>query len=413
MEDSSAAPLPLVSRVKIRNYRSIKSCDVKLANLTFVVGRNGAGKSNFLDAISFVSESLRESLPQAIAARSPWKHESEGAHPIRRKATGHPRAIAIELCVALPNLTTATYGFEIGSKPGRNFFVQRELLVIRDGDGDVTHSFSVAGGQIQSSSETAVLPQVVDDRLFLVVAAGLAAFRPAYDALISMGFYNFDVENMRLPRRPDSGELLQRNGGNIASVLGRLSSLRPADKERIESYLSRIVPGVVGVDRARIGTMETLEFKQLVDTDRPWKFLAADMSDGTLRALATLVATTQFFKLNEHIRFVGIEEPESSLHPAASRALAAALSEAAEQTQILVTTHSTDLLSAMELPPERLLVVESAGGDSKIGSLDRASIDAIRKHLYNPAELLRMDQLEPDAGDIARQEQMRLFESEP
>ena len=42
-----------ISRVRIENYKSIARCDVRLGPLTFLVGRNGAGKSNFLDALRF------------------------------------------------------------------------------------------------------------------------------------------------------------------------------------------------------------------------------------------------------------------------------------------------------------------------------------------------------------------------
>ena len=53
----TAAP-PFLTRVRIRNYRSIAACDVKLGSLAFLVGPNGSGKSNFLDAIRFVADAL-------------------------------------------------------------------------------------------------------------------------------------------------------------------------------------------------------------------------------------------------------------------------------------------------------------------------------------------------------------------
>ncbi|MCH7517165.1 MAG: AAA family ATPase, partial [Bacteroidetes bacterium] len=43
-----------IRRARIRNFRSIGKCDVLLGDLTVLVGRNGAGKSNFLDAMRFV-----------------------------------------------------------------------------------------------------------------------------------------------------------------------------------------------------------------------------------------------------------------------------------------------------------------------------------------------------------------------
>ena len=59
-----------IHRVALRNYRSIAACDVTLGPLTFLVGLNGAGKSNFLDALRFVAHSLRTSLDHALRERS-------------------------------------------------------------------------------------------------------------------------------------------------------------------------------------------------------------------------------------------------------------------------------------------------------------------------------------------------------
>ena len=63
---------PFVRRVWIRNYKSIEKCAVDLKPLTVLVGRNGAGKSNFLDALSFITDGLRTSLDHAINTRA-WR----------------------------------------------------------------------------------------------------------------------------------------------------------------------------------------------------------------------------------------------------------------------------------------------------------------------------------------------------
>ena len=49
----------LLTRVVLRNYKSIAACDVSPAQLTFLVGPNGSGKSNFLDALRFVADAVR------------------------------------------------------------------------------------------------------------------------------------------------------------------------------------------------------------------------------------------------------------------------------------------------------------------------------------------------------------------
>jgi predicted ATPase len=59
-------------RVRIRGYRSIAFCDVPLQPLTILVGRNAAGKSNFLDALEFLRDTLESGLTEAVKRRGGW-----------------------------------------------------------------------------------------------------------------------------------------------------------------------------------------------------------------------------------------------------------------------------------------------------------------------------------------------------
>src|SRR5947209_4913024 len=45
-----------VKRVRIEGYKSIASCDVALEPFAVLVGRNGAGKSNFLSALALLGD---------------------------------------------------------------------------------------------------------------------------------------------------------------------------------------------------------------------------------------------------------------------------------------------------------------------------------------------------------------------
>jgi len=71
-----------LTRVVLRNYKSIATCDVRLHPLVFLVGPNGAGKSNFLDALRFVTDALRTSLDHALRDRG-------GIKEVRRRSGGH------------------------------------------------------------------------------------------------------------------------------------------------------------------------------------------------------------------------------------------------------------------------------------------------------------------------------------
>ena len=110
--------------------------------------------------------------------------------------------------------------------------------------------------------------------------------------------------------------LLEADGGNIASVLANLKAEAPESAARVREYLSKVVPGTVGMEPRAVGPKLTLEFRQEVRGGRhPWRFLADNVSDGTLRVLGVLVALYQGAML------VGIEEPEGALHPAAAGVL--------------------------------------------------------------------------------------------
>lgn len=97
---------------------------------------------------------------------------------------------------------------------------------------------------------------------------------------------------------------------------------------------------------------------------------ATRLSDGTLRyqcLLAILCHPTP-------PPLVCIEEPELGLHPDVLPTLAALLKEAAERTQLIVTTHSDVLVDAMTDTPEAVLVVEKVDAATKLSRLDKATL---------------------------------------
>jgi predicted ATPase len=395
---------PFLKRVGIQNYKSIGACYVELGAVTILVGRNGSGKSNFLDGLRLVADGLQTSLDHAIKSRG-------GIDAVRRRSTGHPRNFAVRLEMNLKDWSTAIYRFEVGSEPEGVFFVKQEELRVMAPNNRCRAHYVVHAGKVQTAS-TANMPPAAKDRLYLVNAAGLPDFREVYDALLAMGFYNVNPESMKELQSPDAKELLHHDGGNVASVVARLKKDQPETAARIIKYLSTIVDGITDVDRVVLGPRETLEFRQGMEgAKHPWRFYAGSMSDGTLRALGTLVAVMQLVGRREPVRMVGIEEPETALHPAAAGALMDALREASVRTQILVTTHSPDLVDQVDPEKDRLLAVQVSQGSTDIGPVDTASREAIRRHLYSPGELLRMNQLRIDPSDLRQQRQMNLFAS--
>ena len=378
-----------ITRVCLRNYKSIAACDVELPPLTFLVGPNGSGKSNFLDALRFTAQALRFSPEHALRERG-------GINEVRRRSRGHPNHFAIRVRFHVPG-ATGWYAFEIGARPKGRYFVRREQCVVRAAVPEHSGFFRIEDGEHRGNSIPHPPPTGGSDRLYLLPASGYEAFRPVYDTLAGMGFYNLNPAQIRELQSPDPGDLLDRDGGNIASVLDRMKSHSPSDVGRIGDYLSRVVPGTNRVEPRTIGPKLTLEFRQQVRGDpNPWRFLANNVSDGTLRVLGVLAALFQRPGASQSARLVGIEEPETALHPAAAGVLADILHEASRRVQVIVTSHSADLLDRKTIPLESILAVVSEDGETRVSRLDEAGRTTLRDGLFTAGELLRLNQIAPD-----------------
>jgi len=396
-----------LKRVVLNNYKSIKECSVKLSPLTFLVGQNGSGKSNFLDSLRLVSDSLTTSLEHAIRDRG-------GINEVRRRSSGHPTHFGIRLDWSLPNGSEGFYAFRVGAQKKRGFEVQHEECTVFNSNKLAESSYKVENGVVQELN-SAVKPPASSDRLYLVTAAGLPEFRPIYDAFSHMGFYNLNPDDIRDLQQPDPGEVLRRDGSNLASVLGVLEKENKALHETVVNFLSKVMPGIQGIDIKHIGKKETLEFRQNVGKNKdPWRFMAENMSDGTLRALGVLTALFQSsIKSPKKVPFVGIEEPETAVHPGAAGVLRDSLRAASIRTQVAVTSHSPDLLDDKEIADKNILAVVNRGGETMIGPLDAAGRSAIRDRLYTAGELLRLGQLDLDESELKRvsSNQLDLFAS--
>jgi hypothetical protein len=331
---------------------------------------------------------------------------------VRRRSAGHPTHFGIRLEWQLPDGINGVYAFRVGAQEKGGFEIQKEECRVFQCGCVEEHFYTVEDGKLCKSSFD-VGPPASSDRLYLVAASGLSPFRPFYDALSHMGFYNLNPDEIRELQPPDAGEVLKRDGSNLASVLGAMAKENPAAYNRIVEFLSKVVPGIQYVAVKHVGRKETLEFRQVVGTTQdPWRFMAENMSDGTLRALGVLTALFQSSDgRKKRVPFVGIEEPEVAVHPGAAGVLRDGLRTASKLTQIAVTSHSPDLLDDKDIPDDSILAVINKKGETKIGPPDQAGRSAIRDRLYTVGELLRLNQLEPDeeATDKILSSRLELF----
>ena len=155
--------------------------------------------------------------------------------------------------------------------------------------------------------------------------------------------------------------------------------------------LRQAISGFNTLEVEKIGGYLATKLIYQTATTQPRTSYLGQESDGTIRMLGILAALYQ----EPAQPFLSIEEPEANIHPGALAVLASALDEASLRSQILLTTHSPDMLN--HLPAESFLVVEKVGDTTHVGPLDAGQRDSVRKRLFTPGELLRMEGLQRQA----------------
>jgi predicted ATPase len=375
--------------------------------LTILVGRNASGKSNFLDALAFLRDLVVFGAREAVK----WHGGTEAV--LCRFAGGSSVSLEIEagyqpLREAEP--WTGLFEIEIALPPKGHPQIVRERVRLESPEPIRSTGYSVEGGRVTfDGPDVLPLDEWRNDDKVLLGMYGTTPFLELLEQLESIETYNFNPEAIREPQTPAPGGFLERDGSNLASVIETTREIDGWAIERASRYLLAITKTAEFAGVVPSGGYETLRFRVPVvsnEISTVTDFPAASMSDGTLRAFAALVAAFQMALPHGYPSLIGIEEPETSLHPAAMRALVDALDEATLRTQILLTTHSAEMLDNPTIKPENVRVVQLIEGRTVIGPVDEASVAIVRRKLNSLGGLERENQLEPDLDDQDRQREL-------
>ncbi|HMV85524.1 MAG TPA: AAA family ATPase [Blastocatellia bacterium] len=394
----------MITRVQVKNFRSLADVDVALGPLTVLVGRNGVGKSTFLEALRFVRDALRTNLEEAVSNR-------DGIEMIRRWSPNEPCEIEIALTgeeVDYQNeKVRAEYSFTILTAPNGDYRISQEQGRIVNSFGGVKEEFRTEDGIWLVQPRRLVFDQTkvppLDSRsLVLPSLRAFSLFYPLLNDLVAAGFYDISPHALRPPQQLSNDEWLADNAENLAAVLRRLCQDEKS-KQKILIPLARVAEGVSDIRVQRVGGYLVTELKH-ADIGRttatngtPAWFELNQESDGTLRFLGMLVALNQNGSSGQ--RLIALEEPETSLHPGVLPVIGEELLEASARRQILVTTQSPDLISRFSV--DELRVVERIAGATQIGLVDEVQRETINEQLFSAGDLLRIEGLRRASAETA------------
>jgi predicted ATPase len=370
----------MIQRLKASRFRSLgKDVTVDFGPLTVLVGQNGAGKSNIIDALVFLADCMQLGLEGAVTKR-------HGIQAIRHAGSqGRPFDIAIQVEVAHDHVN-AHYEIVLTGDRVEEYRVKREYASVGRSVFTVEHG--------NWSGPTDLRPQIQSTSLALPTLAGDVRFAPLAQALRSIASYSIFPDALRVPQKYDPRRPMDRHGTNWVSILKDQSE--ESWKPDLVDVLNKLTGDVRDVKFEHLAGFLVLQFKHQRDPAakrRQW-FDAAQESDGTLRVAGMITALLQ----KPRPELVAIEEPELTVHPGAIRLLYDYIKEGALGGQVVLTTHSPDLLNMLSV--EEVRVVTRAEDETWVASLDETQREVVKRGLFSLGEVMRSEGLRPQQLDL-------------
>ncbi|RZQ64946.1 AAA family ATPase [Amycolatopsis suaedae] len=344
-----------LTEIQIEGFTSIRSARVRLGQLNVLVGANGSGKSNFIQAFGLLGRIVDEELGLFVGLNG-------GASALLNDTAAR---IKLDL-----HAESNAYEAVLVAAANDELIFEQEVVYYQ-GEGHPRPWNLVVG---KGNRETR-LHEEAERQPGRVAAHVLELLR-------GCRVYHFHDTSADAPVKqlvPTADNIsLRYDAGNLAAVLLALQESDRAAYRRIVGAIQLVAPFFRDfVLRPETGDRLRLRWQQQgSDTI----FSANQMSDGTLRfvCLATLLLQPQLPAL------VVLDEPELGLHPFAIVQLAGLLKQAAVRSQVLIATQSVTLMNQFAI--DDLIVVERVDG---VSTFDRPDPDRFRNWLdeYSLGEL--------------------------
>ncbi|MCE2433860.1 MAG: AAA family ATPase [Candidatus Latescibacteria bacterium] len=350
-----------IHRLRIANFKSIDSLEIMgLSAFSVFAGANGSGKSNFFDALDFVSLFVNYGIENALHGHGGFAN----IHSVKRHGSKNKKfcfEIECDLCEE-PSETPSTFHYSLCIHDLENdprieeyLYANKEQIIKRNGDeaaSDDNGKWSSVGG-------------------FPGIHSALWLYRNHPITLLLRNLNVYRIEPMGA-KEPDISDFdptrLERKGHNLASVLHRLEN-DPAMFENIMDWMEMIVPGIekIQTEQQRLDGSTALLFKE---TGTKRRFPAHLISDGTMYALCLLVAVLDAPSPGG---MTLIEEPERGLHAKAIRELVDMMrQQASPENPLWLTTHSESVVRALKMSD--LILVDKVDGRTTMKRADAVNL---------------------------------------
>jgi predicted ATPase len=383
-----------IKSLRIQNLLSFgnDSPEIPLGNLNVLVGPNGSGKSNLIEVIG-----LLRATPRDLASEI---GDSGGISELLWKGKSKNKTVIATIEVkADPVGVKKPVSYRLSfTRTGTQLRIVDERIENEKADSghdkpylffDFQHGkpvLNVAGHprslkREEVNPQQSVLSQRQDPDQYPEVTY-LGRFFGSFRLYTDWEFGpNSSIRD--LYGAGQKNDFLEEDMSNLGLMLNRLRA-EPRTKSELLHYLRMFYAGAEDILTPIQGGLVDLRVEEGNGITIP----ASRLSDGTLRWLSLLTILLH----PDPPPLVCIEEPELGLHPDMIQPLATLLLAASEKMQLILTTHSTDLIDALSEYPGAVLICEKNAGSSTIASLDAMQLSEWLKR-YKLGQLWRTGEL--------------------
>jgi predicted ATPase len=406
----------MLQRIVSQKYRNLDiTSGINLYDLNIFIGENGAGKTNLIDLIVFIRNALVIQNDETSDISKLEKAFFQSRKEFLDKTILPPSTLVFEIRFRHPEsiIKSLVLNLRLVIRPNNKFDLLDESLYETNSENDdIFHYYdglsqpygqalvSVFENYTKDSFKNQVIEKVPPNRLLLESITSLLetvdivpSKTPIYEIrrfLIEQfskwQFYNANAMNIKSireaePKVGQSDIYVSPSGENLALVLHNLINDSIDFEEEINRAAKAIRPDSQKIRTALTGLLSLTVQWKVSGIAEPFRL--DELSDGTVRMLcwATILRSHKLPSL------IVIEEPEVGIHPAWLKVLAEWIKLASERTQVIITTHSPDLLDCFTDRLENVYVFNQKQGDPHHFVIDRLSRDRFQSLLDEGWEL--------------------------
>ena len=441
----------MITYLDIKHFKSIEKLHIKLDSVTVLVGDNGSGKSNFVDAIQFIKDAVTDGLAGAVSAR-------HGIDSIRQWSSGRPYDITLEIGVKSKysryHRGYGNYSFTLRSKDGQ--------YQVREEKGEWTTEERIKATPIKHDEEieeyekaamvaeerapyalrkvtskferqpngTVAVTQKLQtpkgeeaidyklklkypDTLFLsrdivprLLRSKVLSNTPANDvpgenfkltdvfwldelrsAISGIETYAMSPNTLRQPQPPMSGQILNSSGSNIASILKAMEKSKDGREEKKE---------IIDSLQVMMPSLADISIQSIAGLLIP--IFKVTEADGTKHdynvsqipdgMMRMFGLLTALYQLNKPDMII-FKEPEQSLGRMPLSLLTESIQDIGERRQVIVITYTPDFIDRFKV--DQIRAVEKENKMTTVSPIAREQRKAVKERLFTLGELIGIE----------------------